>query len=310
MTPTGAQSVMHDAPTSTPAPASGTADQAVKKRKKRSRMRHTWISFTGRIVAQIIGAVASVTLAIVFLQQGRSDEARAGAPPASEPLVRPRARPSDGRTTLAVLPLANFSGDPRQDSFADGMTEAIIADLAQIEGLRVMSRTSVMRYRGVQKTVPELARELGVDVIVEGSVVRDGDRVRVTVQLVDAATDAHVWARSYDRTLRDVLTLQGQLAAEIAGEVKTAISPPRQRRLTARRPIDPLAHDLYLRRRQAWNLRSDAGFKAAVAYVEQAIARDPQFAPAYGGLADAHVLANLTGAGDTSSAQEQARAAR
>src|SRR4029077_15032992 len=126
--------------------------------------------------------------------------------------------------------LSNFCADVQEDYFAEGMTEALITDLAHLDGLRVISRTLVMQYRTQQKPIPQVAEELGADLIVEGSVVRAGDRVRVTAQLIDAARDVHLWARSYDRTLRDVLALQGQLASEIAKEMKVAITPRQQGR--------------------------------------------------------------------------------
>lgn len=170
------------------------------------------------------------------------------------------------------------------------MTEALIADLAQIEGLRVISRTSVMQYRTTQKSMPQIADELGADMIVEGSVLRSGDRVRVTAQLIDADTDHHVWARTYEHTLRDVLVLQGLVAAEIAKEVKGALTPLQQGRLAQRRAIDPAVYDLYLRGRQAWSLRTADGFEKAVSYFEEAIEQDPTFALAYSGLSDVYVL--------------------
>ena len=236
--------------------------------------------------------MASIVLAVMFLQRrdGGDTPRQAVETPAAATATTPASRPPDAPLTLAVLPLANFSGDAKQDYFADGMTEALIADLAQVDNLRVISRTSVMQYRGTQKPMPQIARELAADMIVEGSVVRSGDRVRVTAQLIDAKADHHVWARSYDHTLRDVLALQGRIASEIAKEVRGALTPSQQDRLAHRKTIDPAAYDLYLRGRHAWNLRTDAGFKAAAAYFEQAIEKDPEFALAYAGLADAHVL--------------------
>ena len=251
-------------------------------------MRGAWISFIGRIVAQVIGAVASIVLAVTFLQRRDADETRPPAvdTPAAAVATVPVVRAADARTTLAVLPLVNLSGDAKDDYFAEGMTEALIADLAQVDNLRVISRTSVMQYRGTQKAMPQIARELAADMIVEGSVVKSGDRIRVTAQLIDAKADHHVWARSYDHTLRDVLALQGRIASEIAKEVRGVLTPLQQDRLAQRKAIDPAAYDLHLRGRHAWNLRSEAGFKAAAAYFEQAIERDPQFALAYAGLAD------------------------
>jgi len=265
------------------------------KKKKKDKVRRQWFSFIGRIVAQIIGAVASITLAIVFLQRAQTNEAAPGAPaaaPVSRPAPREAASRRDGRITLAVLPLVNYSGDPREDYFADGMTDALIADLAQIDGLRVISRTSVMQYRAHQKAIPQVASELDADMIVEGSVVRAGDRVRVTAQLIETATDSHLWARSYEHTLRDVLALQGRVVAEIAKEVKGVLTPYQEARLAQRRPVDPVVYDLYLRGRNAWSLRTPAGFEAAASFFQQAIEKDPTFALAYAGLADVYVFPN------------------
>jgi tetratricopeptide (TPR) repeat protein len=174
--------------------------------------------------------------------------------------------------------------------------------------LRVISRTSSMAYREHSKTIPQVAGELGVDFIVEGSVTKAGDRVRVTAQLVDGRSDEHVWARSYDRTLRDVLALQGEVAAAIAKEVKGALTPAQQGRLAERRAIDPAVYDLYLRGRQAWGLRTPAGFAAAAKYFQQAIDRDPGFALAYAGLADTFMLTG-SGAAIASQARPDAKAA-
>src|SRR5450755_3171813 len=139
--------------------------------------------------------------------------------------------------SIAVLPLQNLSGDPRQDYFADGMTEELCADLGQISALRVISRTSAMSYRGTKKTLPEIARELGVDAVVEGSVLREGNEVRVTAQLIEARTDQHLWARTYIRDLTSVLALQSEVAKEIADEIRVNVTPQVQARLARSRPV-------------------------------------------------------------------------
>ena len=194
-----------------------------KSKAKKNKVRSAWISFVGRIVAQVIGATASVVLGVMVLDRYNSREAAPPAGPATEHLARPRpARPS-GELAIAVLPLQNYSGDASQAYFADGITEALITDLAHIKGLRVTSRTSSMSYKGTTKSVPAIARELGVDLILEGSVVRDQGRVRVTAQLIDAGTDQHLWAKSYDRAIRDVLSLQAEVATTIAKEVNVAV---------------------------------------------------------------------------------------
>ncbi|MCA1583120.1 MAG: serine/threonine-protein kinase [Acidobacteria bacterium] len=146
--------------------------------------------------------------------------------------------------SLAVLPLENYSHDPAQQYFADGMTEELISDLAQIRSLRVISRTSAMSYKGTKKSVPQIARELKVDGILEGSVSREGNRVRITAQLIEGSTDRHVWARSYDRDLRDALSLQSEVARAVAAEVKTAVTPGEEARLARARPVDPQVHEL------------------------------------------------------------------
>jgi TolB-like protein len=280
---------------STEAPNESGPPLGAPKKKKKGKGRRL-DAYLGRIVGQIIGAVASIVLAVLFLQKTQSTESTSKSASAlgtaRPPAVAPASSSEPARTTLAVLPLANYSGDSRQDYFADGMTEALITDLAQVDDLRVISRTSSMQYRGSQKSMPQIAQELGADMIVEGSVVRSGDRVRVTAQLIDAKADHHLWARSYDHTVRDILTLQGRVASEIAKEVRGALTPVQQVRLSDRKPIDPAAYDLYLRGRHAWNLRTDAGLKAAATYFEQAIEKAPEFALAYAGLADVHVLSN------------------
>jgi len=191
---------------------------------------------------------------------------------------------------LAVLPLENLSGDITQDYFADGMTEALIASLAKIGSLRVISRTSVMRYKGTRKPLPEIAQELNVEAIVEGSVMRSGDRVRITAQLIHAQIDQHLWAESYDRDVRDVLGLQSDVATKIANEVHIKLTPRERARLKQVRPLNPEVHDAYLKGRYCLNKRNAEGFKKALAYFDHAIQLDPACALAYAGLADTYTL--------------------
>lgn len=191
---------------------------------------------------------------------------------------------------LAVLPLENLSGDATQDYFADGMTEALIASLAKIGSLRVISRTSVMRYKGTRKPLPEIAQELNVEAIVEGSVMRSGDRVRITAQLIHAQIDQHLWAESYDRDVRDVLGLQSDVATKIANEVHIKLTPRERARLKQVRPLNPEVHDAYLKGRYCLNKRDAEGFKKALAYFDHAIQLDPACALAYAGLADTYTL--------------------
>ena len=199
------------------------------------------------------------------------------------------ARPFTPRIeSLAVLPLENLSGDPEQEYFADGMTEALIADLARIRALRVISRTSAMRYKGVRRPLPEIARELGADAVVEGSVIRIGDRVRVTVQLIDAATDRHLWAERYERDAADVLAIQSDVAQAIAREIQVQISQQERTRLAEARRVDPQAHEFYLKGRFLWNRRTVEALERAMELFRRAIERDPTYAPAFSGLADCY----------------------
>jgi TolB-like protein/DNA-binding winged helix-turn-helix (wHTH) protein/Flp pilus assembly protein TadD len=195
-----------------------------------------------------------------------------------------------GIRSLAVLPLENFSGDASQDYFADGMTDELITDLAQIRALRVVSRTSVMTYKGTHKPLPEIARDLNVDAVVEGSVSRSGDRVRITAQLIQLPADKHLWAKSYEGNLSDTLAVQNQVARAIADEIRIEITPEEQVALKRAKKIDPEAYEAYLRGRYFWNKRTADGLERAVDYFNQAIARDPNYAAAYSGLADTYAL--------------------
>ena len=192
--------------------------------------------------------------------------------------------------SLAVLPLQNLSADAAQDYFADGMTEALITDLAKTPGLKVISRTSIMQYKDSHKRLPQIARELGVDAIVEGAVLRSGDRVRITAQLVRAANDQHIWAESYERDLRDLVALQDDVSRSIATQIRKQIEPPEPQRLATSAAINPQAREDYLKGRYFWNLRSEAGYLKAIEYFQAAITKDPQYAQAYAGSADAHAL--------------------
>src|SRR5581483_3161668 len=191
-----------------------------------------------------------------------------------------------------------LSADPEQEYFSDGMTDALFTNLAKIRGLSVISRTSVMRLKRTKKTVPEIARELNVDYVVEGTVTRAGDRVRITAQLIATAADRHVWAESYERGGKDVLGLQGELAHAIAEQVHIHVTPQEQARLGAQ-PASLEAQDLYLKGRFNWHTRDTGRLLQSVDYFQQAIAREPRYALAYAGLSDSYsVLAgrsNRTG---------------
>jgi len=198
--------------------------------------------------------------------------------------------------SLAVLPFENLSGDAEQDYFADGMTDSLITSLAQVHALRVISRTSVMQYRRANKALPRIAEELDVDAVVEGTVSRAGDRVRITAQLIQATTDRHLWAQSYEREARDVLSLQREVAAAIAQAVEVKLQPEEKVRMTrAAAPVQPEAYEDYLKGRFYWSKRSPETSLKAVGYFQQAIARDPAYAPAYSGLSDTYRAFDVQG---------------
>jgi serine/threonine protein kinase/Tfp pilus assembly protein PilF len=189
--------------------------------------------------------------------------------------------------SLAVLPLENLSGDPSQEYFADGMTEALISNLSQIKALKVISRTSVMRYKGSRESLPIIAQALGVDAVIEGSVQRSGGRVRVTAKLVPATTDAAIWSRNYEREVSDILKLQSDVAQAIAAEVRVQLTPDEQYRLASARPIDPKAHEAYLLGRYHLAKLNESDLSRAVDYFKEAIRIEPDFAAAYAGLSRA-----------------------
>ena len=228
------------------------------------------------------GLVAVVVLAFVFNLGG----------------IRSRVfgRPSGSFRSLAVLPLANLSSDPEQDYFADEMTEELITQFSKLGDLRVISRTSVMQYKGTHKPLPQIARELGVDAIVEGAVQLSGTRVRITAQLVDAASDRHLWAEDYDRDLSNVLMLQTEVARDIAAKIDIQLTPQQQQQLAKQtHPIVPEAYESYLLGRSYWNKRTADGLQRAGTYFQNAIDKDPNFALAYTGLADYYAFLTLLG---------------
>jgi len=219
----------------------------------------------------IVVALAALTAVIATVRRGA----------ASVPVVR----------SIAVLPMDNFSGDPSQEYFVDGMTDQLITDLAQFGSLRVISRTSVMRYKGTKKGLPEIARELNVDGIIEGSVTRSGQRVRITAQLLYGPTDKHLWAQSYERDLGDVLALQNEVAQAIAQQVRVQVTPQLQARLRSARPVNPEAYEAYLRGRFFLSNQFTMAqpLNEAKTFFEEAIRKDPGFALAYSGLADSYL---------------------
>jgi TolB-like protein/DNA-binding winged helix-turn-helix (wHTH) protein/Flp pilus assembly protein TadD len=197
--------------------------------------------------------------------------------------------------SIAVLPLENLSGDPKQEYFADAMTDALITELGKVGVLRVISRTSVMQYKGQNKPLSEIAGELNVDAVLEGSVLREGDRVRITAQLVRADPEEHVWAESYERDVRDILALQAELIRAITKEVKAKLTPAEEARLTPSRRVEPEAYELYLQGRFLWEKRTKESHERAIELLQESLQRDPDFALAYVGLARAYV--SLTGNG-------------
>ncbi len=192
--------------------------------------------------------------------------------------------------SIAVLPLENLSGDPEQEYFAEGMTDELITDLAQLPYLQVISRTSVMHYKNTKKTLPEIARELNVDAVLEGTVERSNNYVRIRVQLIRAGDDRHLWAASYDRELRDVLILESQAAQDIASEVRINLTSTEQGRIGRAHSVNSEALEAYLKGRYHWNKRSADGLRKAERYFQEAIEKDPNYAPAYAGLADTYIL--------------------
>jgi len=229
-----------------------------------------------RTTVAVMAAIAVIATAVLALRlTGVWKGSAASGPPAA---IR----------SIAVLPLANFSGDPTQEYFADGMTDALITGLAQIGAIDVISRTSVMLYKGSKKPLPKIARELGVDAILEGSVTRGPEQVRISVQLIRGATDHHLWAESYTRSLRNVLDLQSEVARDVAREIDVVLTPDERRRLTRSRPVDPAAHDAFLKGWQEAQLLTGEGLDASVVDFRRAIDIDPGFAPAYAGLGMAY----------------------
>src|ERR1700693_1720003 len=199
-------------------------------------------------------------------------------------------RPSANIRSLAVLPLESLSADASQDYFADGMTDELIADLGQISALRVISRTSVMPYKHAGKSLPQIARELDVDAIVEGTVLRSGDQVRITAQLIDASSDKHLWSQSYQGEMKDTLALQSKVARAIADQIRINLNPQEQAALKKVTVVAPEAYESYLKGRYFWNKRTADGLKVALAYFNQAIDEDPKYPQAYSGLADTYAL--------------------
>jgi TolB-like protein/DNA-binding winged helix-turn-helix (wHTH) protein/Tfp pilus assembly protein PilF len=251
-----------------------------------STQRHSgswWAGFS-------LAVFALLAVVLLFKTAGRSNWlgfSRSGNPTADASAL-PVPQPI---RSIAVLPLQNLSNDPSQDYFADGMSDELITDLAQLGGLRVISRTSTIQYKGTTKIVPQIGRELGVDALVEGTVERAENRVRIRVQLIECATDRHLWAQSYDRELSDILRLQGTAARDIAEEIEgRVIAPQVAARAASVRRVKGGAYDAYLKGRYFWNKRSPGGLQTSIRYYQEAISEDPDFAAPYAGLADVYSI--------------------
>jgi TolB-like protein/DNA-binding winged helix-turn-helix (wHTH) protein len=211
-------------------------------------------------------------------------------PGVSNPTERTSSGAAAAIHSLAVLPLENLSGDKEQEYFADGMTDALTTDLAQIGSLRVISRTSAMHFKDSKETLPQIGRDLQVDAVVEGTVTRGENRVRVTAQLVEASTDHHLWAKIYERDLKNVLALQDEIAQDVAEQIRVKLTPKERSLLIQVHTVDPEAHDAYLRGRYWAYKETSEGARKALEYYRKAIAKDPGYAPAYAGVADAYLV--------------------
>jgi len=211
--------------------------------------------------------------------------------------------------SLAVLPLENLTGDSHQEYFVDGMTDALITRLAQIGALRVISRTSAMHYKRTRKKLPEIGRELNVDAVGEGSVFRSGSNVRITAQLVYAASDRHLWASQYERNLTDILLLQAEVASAIANEVQVRLTPQERGRLASARLVNPEAYQAYLRGRLHWNKRTEDGMKKGLELFRQALDKDPSYALSHAGIAECYNMMGYWGVSAPHHVSPQAKAA-
>ena len=239
----------------------------------RSEARYVWIG----AVSLALALAGLAGLAVYAFRQ------RAGVDASRSPI-----------RSLAILPLENLTGDPAQEYFADGMTDALITELAQVHGLKVISRTSVMHYKGAKKTLPEIARDLNVDAVVEGTVGRSGNEVKITAQLIRASTDTHLWAASYARVQQDVLRLQSEVAQDVTRQISEQLVPV-ERRSGPKPEVNPEAYDAYLKGVFFLNKESPAEVRSAVRYFKGALEKDGNFAAAYSGLASCYVsLAFMT----------------
>ncbi|MHC4633463.1 MAG: protein kinase domain-containing protein, partial [Planctomycetota bacterium] len=238
----------------------------------------------------IIGTVMAVLVIFAFiigLKLGRPPEKRAG-----QPVSLPAAKPIKA---IVVLPFENLSGDAEQEYFVDGMTDSLSAELGKIKALRVISRTSAMHYKDTDKVIPEIAKELGVDAVIEGSVLKAGNDVRVTAQLVDGRTDAHLWSDNYTGTLSNILALQSQVTLAIAREIEAALTPEEKRRITRKKAVNPEAYAAFLKGKFFYDKHTEESLKTAADYFNQAIDIEPNYAEAYAWLAGAYWVPSVWG---------------
>ncbi len=262
----------------TGAPASAAAHRDENSRN-RSRVL-TLHRFTVNLVAGLAGGALVLTIVLGFNLAGIREWLRSRTTP-----IR----------SIAVLPLQNLSNDPEQEYFADGMTDELITNLAMLKEVRVISRTSVMQYKGTRKAMAEIGRELHVDAVVEGSVLRSGGRVRITAQLVDAVNDRHLWAASYERDLRDTLLMQAEAARSITENIRAQLTIPQEKKLAKARTVNPEAYDLYLRARSYSQRITHSDTEKCIETLQLSIEKDPLFADAYTALADCYDFAALVG---------------
>jgi TolB-like protein/DNA-binding winged helix-turn-helix (wHTH) protein/Flp pilus assembly protein TadD len=254
----------------------------------------TQLAFRGRRLWLIAVAVCAVGVVGWGWRQWRHRTA-----PSAAPVIR----------SLAVLPLENLSGEPSQEYFTDGMTEELIGRLSNIHSLRVISRTSAMQFKHTRLSVPEIARALRVDAIVEGSVIREGNQIRVHAQLIRGATDEHIWADEYEREYNSILVLQKEVAQTIAERIKISLTPQERAGLGPSRAVNPEAHEDYLKGRYYFNQRTEVAMNKSITYFEQAIARDPSDPLPYSGLADAYALLGFRGGISSKDTLSRAKAA-
>ena len=261
-------------------PSSGRRDLTAADRSEPSLGTPSKKRFNSRTIAAaiLVGCLAVAVLGTVILYYTRTANSAQ----------------SKQSTSLVVLPLVNLSGDKDQEYFADGMTDELIANLAKIRSLRIISRSTAMAYKGAHKPLSEIARELRVDAVVEGTVLREGNRVRITAELVQVSTDRHLWADTYESQIGDVLALQNRVSSAIVNEIRINLTPEDRERLSKAPSVAPEAYEDYLKGRYYWNKRTDENLTKAIGYFEDATRKDPHYALAYAGLSDCYAIISAT----------------